>query len=86
MPNIITQVQIKDSGLEQRYKELRDYLDKDKNARRLTKMWGGNTYSWKKVNNEKEDRKRYNYNSPKNKPLHELIEKHNEENNYEHTT
>jgi hypothetical protein len=79
MPNMITQVQIKDAELEQYYEELEDYLSQDKNAKRLTKMWGGNTYSWKKVCNEREDRKRYKYNSLKNKPLHEVIEEYNKE-------
>lgn len=79
MPNMITRVQIKDVELEQYYEELRDYLSKENNARRLTKMWGSNTYSWKKVINEKEGRKRFSYNSLKNKPLHEVIEEYNNE-------
>lgn len=79
MPNMITQVQIKDTELEQYYEELNNYLNKDKNTRRLTKMWGGNTYSWKKVNNEKEDKRRFSYNSLKNRPLHKVIEEYNKE-------
>jgi hypothetical protein len=79
MPHLITRIQIKDSELEQHYEGLKDYLSIDKNARRLTKMRGGGTYSWKKVHNEKEDRKRYSYNSLKNKPLHEIAEKYNKE-------
>lgn len=79
MPNLITKIQIKDTELEQYCEELDDYLSKDKNTRRLTKMWGGNTYSWKKVNNEKENRKRYNYNSLKNIPLHKVNEEYNKE-------
>lgn len=79
MPNMITKVKIKDVELEQYYEELKDFLNKDKNAKRLTRMWGGNSYSWKKVNNEKEYRKKYSYNSLKNKPRHEIIEEYNEE-------
>lgn len=79
MPNMITRVQIKDVELEQYYEELNGYLSKNKNVRRLTKMWGGNTYSWKKVNNEKEDKKRYSYNCMKNIPLHKIIEEYNNE-------
>lgn len=79
MPHMITQVQIKDSELEKYYEELNDYLNKDENARRLTKMRGGNTFSWKKIINKKEDTKRYNYNSLRSKPLHAIIEEYNKE-------
>lgn len=79
MPHIITQVKIKDSILEQYYEELSDYLDKDKNKRRLTKMRGSCTYSWKKILNEKENRKRYSYNSLKNKPLYLIFDEYNKE-------
>ncbi len=86
MPHMITQVQIKDTELEQRYQELEDYLGKDKNVKRLTKMRGSNTYSWKKVLNQKEDVKRYKYNYLKNKSLYELYENYKEENDYEYAT
>jgi len=78
-PNMITQIQIKDSQLEQYRDELNDYLDKDKNRRRLTKMRGGNTYSWKKILNKRSDRNKYRYNSFTNKPLHEITEHYKEE-------
>lgn len=75
-PHMITKVQIKDSELEQYRDELGDYLDKHKNRGRLIKLQGGNTYSWKKVINEREDRKKYSYNSLRNAPLHLITEEY----------
>lgn len=75
-PHMITKVQIKDSELEQYRDELGDYLDRHKNRRRLIKLQGGNTYSWKKVINEREDRKKYSYNSLRNIPLHRITEEY----------
>lgn len=84
MPNMITQIQIKDSELEQYHDELSDFLDKDKNRRRLTKMRGGYGYSWKKCTNRKEDIKLYKYNSLSNIPLHQLKEQYDEEKLWEY--
>lgn len=78
-PHIITEVQIKDSVLEQYCQELSDYLDIDKNRRRLTKMRGGYTHSWKRVMNESDNKKKYCYNSLKNKPLYLVMEEYKEE-------
>ncbi len=79
-PNIITKVQIKDFELEKYRDELSDYLDQDKNRRRLVKtVYGSNTYSWKKVINERENKKKYNYNSFINVPLHLVEEIYKEE-------
>lgn len=79
MPNMITQIQIKDFELEQYHSDLSDFLDKIENRKRLVKMRGGYTYSWKKVINEKEDRKKYKYNSLKDIPLHRIKEQYEEE-------
>ncbi|MDU1891718.1 MAG: hypothetical protein E6767_13605 [Dysgonomonas sp.] len=84
VPNMITQVQIKDSELEQYHDELSDFLDKDKNQRRLAKMRGGYSYSWKKCNNEEEDRKKYGYNSLTNIPLYQIKEQYEEEKLWEY--
>ncbi|WP_165024331.1 hypothetical protein [Dysgonomonas sp. ZJ279] len=73
VPNIITKVQIKDLELEQYRDELRDFLDRDRNRKRLVRMAGGNTYSWKKIINEKENRKKYMYNSLINIPIQQII-------------
>jgi len=78
-PNMITKVQIKDLELEQYRDELDDFLDRNKNRRRLTKMWGGNSYSWKRVLNRIADRKRYVHNSFVNIPLHETINQYEKE-------
>ena len=79
-PNIITKVQIKDFELEKYRDELSDYLDQDKNRKRLVKtVYGSNTYSWKKVIKEKENRKKYKYNSFVNIPLHLVEEVYKEE-------
>jgi len=77
-PNMITKVQIKDSELEKYEGELSDYLDKYKNRARLYKM-KSKKYSWKKILNEKEDIKRYQYNSFVNIPLHLVEEMYREE-------
>lgn len=86
MPNMITQVQLKDFELERFREELNNYLDKDKdkNRKRLVKMYGGNTYSWKKVINERESRKKYKYNSLRNIPLYKIKEKYEEEKLWEY--
>jgi hypothetical protein len=76
---MITQVQIKDSELEKYESELSDYLDKDRNRRRIVKMYGGNTYWWKKHFNERMYREKYAYNSFVNVPLHLTEEIYNEE-------
>jgi len=80
--NWITKVKRKDPSLEQYRDELGDFLDRKENYRRLVKMRGGNGYAWKKVHNEKENRKKYAYNSLKNKPLYRIVEEYNKENNY----
>jgi hypothetical protein len=77
-PNMITQVQIKNSELERYEGELSDYLDQHKNRARLQKM-KSKRYSWKKVINEKEDRKKYAYNSFVNVPLHLVENNYREE-------
>ena len=75
-PHWITQIQRKDPLLEQQLEEINKVTDRDKNRRRLTKMRGGNSYSWKKTNNQDEDRKLYAYNSLRNRPLHLIMEEY----------
>lgn len=85
-PHWITEVRCIDSLLEQQLDDVEKIINADKNRRRLTKMKGGNSYSWKKVTEEAEDRKLYAYNSLKNIPLHWIMDEYNEEKQYEHTT
>lgn len=78
-PHWITKIQRKDPLLEQQLEEINKVIDQYKNQGRLIKMRGGNSYSWKKVHEQKENRKLYAYNSLKNKPLYQLMEEYNEE-------
>lgn len=78
-PHWITKIQRKDSLLEQQLDEINKITDRYKNKGRLTKMRGGNSYSWKKVSEQKENRDFYAYNSLQNKPLHLIMEEYNEE-------
>ena len=78
-PNMITKVQIKDLELEQYRDELDDFLGRTENRRRLTKIRGGNSYSWKGALNKKADRKRYAHNSFVNIPLHETNNQYKKE-------
>lgn len=77
-PNILTEVQRKDSVLEQECAELSDFLDMYSNKARSVKMWGGNTYTWKKIQNKKEDIKRYSYNSLRNIQIYQLKNEYDE--------
>ncbi|NDV95531.1 hypothetical protein D0T84_11505 [Dysgonomonas sp. 521] len=77
-PNMITQVKIKDSELEKYESELSDYLDRHKNRGRIYKM-KSRKYSWKKVLNEKEDKKRYRYSSFVNVSFHVVENEYREE-------
>lgn len=80
-PHWLTEIQRKDSLLEQQLEEIHKIINQDKNQRRLTKMRRGYSYSWKRVNEQKEDRKLYAYNSLQNKPLHLIMEEYNKETN-----
>lgn len=77
--NWITRVKRKDPELEQYRDELHDLLYRKDIYRRLIRIRGGNTYAWKKVLNEREDRKKYSYHSLKNIPLHQIVEKYKKE-------
>jgi hypothetical protein len=82
-PHYITKVKSMDILLEQCKSELAKYLERDENQRRLVKMRGGYGYAWKKIHNEKENRKFYAYNSLKNIPLHCLMGCYKEEKQWE---
>lgn len=84
-PHWITEKQCKDPLLEQHLNEIEKITDRYKNRGRLIKMRGSNSYSWKRTHNQKEDRKRYAYNSLQNRPLYLIMEEYNEEKNDEHT-
>lgn len=75
-PHWITWVQRKDPLLEQQLDEINKVTDRYKSQGRLTKIRGGNSYSWKKINEQREDRKLYAYNSLQNKPLHLIMEEY----------
>lgn len=83
-PHYITKVKRKDILLEQRRDELSKFLERNENQRRLVKMRGGNGYTWKKICNEKENKKLYAYNSLKNKPLHQIEHIYSEEKQWEY--
>lgn len=85
-PHWITKVRLKDPLLEQQLDEIKKVTDRYKNQGRLTKMRGGYSYSWKRTNNQDEDRKLYAHNSLRNKPLHVVMEEYNKEKQYEYTT
>lgn len=78
-PHWITEIQRKNPILEQQEQEIDKILDRYKNKGRLIKMRGGDSYSWKRVNEKIDTRKRYAYHSLKNKPLHLVMEEYNEE-------
>lgn len=78
-PHWITEKQCKDPLLEQQLEEISEVTDQYKNLGRLTKMRGGYGHSWKRTNNQDEDRRLYAYNSLQNKPLHLIMEEYKEE-------
>ncbi len=78
-PNMITKIQIKDSELEQYRDELDDFLDRKENYKRLVKMRGGDSYSWKKILNEKENKIKYAHSSLADIPFHQIEEQYEEE-------
>lgn len=82
-PHYITKVKRKDILLEQRQDELAKYIERDESQRRLVKINGGNGYVWKKIYNEKEDRKRCAYNSLKNTPLYRVMDDYIKEKEWE---
>lgn len=83
-PYFITKVKRKDPALEQYRDELEDLRNRPDNFGRLIRMWGGNRYAWKKVINEKNDRKRYAYNSFRNVPLYRIVENYKEEQTWDY--
>lgn len=78
-PHWITEIKRKDSILEQQIVEVNNIIDQYKNQGRLVKMRGGNFYVWDKIENEISDRKKYSYNSLKDKPLYRIMEEYNED-------